>query len=110
MVVLRIAFERWVDASAERDLADVMGECMDGLAAARPSPERLIALVARGQRSGLGGHEGDAGATAIGRSGRVVVRPGTGRANVMITAATRFTPRARRTGRCSCRWHRGPSP
>ncbi len=31
MVVFRIAFERWVDASPAPDLAVVMSECLDGL-------------------------------------------------------------------------------
>jgi AcrR family transcriptional regulator len=32
IVVFRVAFERWVDGSTERELAEVMTECMDGLA------------------------------------------------------------------------------
>ena len=51
MVVFRVAFERWVDASAERDLADVMGECMDGLLGLAAVPVRR----ARSPRSPGGG-------------------------------------------------------
>ena len=33
IVVFRVAFERWVDGSSERKLAEIMTECLDGLAA-----------------------------------------------------------------------------
>ena len=33
IVVFRVAFQRWVDGSTERELAEIMTECMDGLAA-----------------------------------------------------------------------------
>ena len=32
IVVFRVAFERWVDGSSERELAEIMTECLDGLA------------------------------------------------------------------------------
>ena len=32
IVVFRVAFERWVDGSGERELAEIMTECMAGLA------------------------------------------------------------------------------
>jgi AcrR family transcriptional regulator len=47
MVVFRVAFERWVEASKERDLADVMAECMDGLLGLAAVPVR----TARSRRS-----------------------------------------------------------
>ena len=32
IVVFRVAFECWVDGSSERELAEIMTECLDGLA------------------------------------------------------------------------------
>jgi len=50
IVVFRVAFGRWVDGSAERDLAAVMTECMDelaGLSAVTSRPRRDAAAGSR---------------------------------------------------------------